>query len=212
MKIYHGTTSKYIPKILSKGILPRKKTHNSNWNGSVVSKENFVYLTTAYPIYFALNTCMNGDDLAIIEVDVDTADLYPDEDYIAKCLKYNDPRFREIDLRAINPMINLEDYKEYWEASLKYNGLVCIKRVKKKEIIRHVIIPHKEINIIINAGADSIPIPMNYLVCGLYYKECIRILFDGGLDKLKKFIQQKNFDKYIVKSLQENNINGKRKV
>jgi hypothetical protein len=199
MKLYHGTSIRYLREIIKNGLLPRNETGNSNWEGDIKSKTGFVYLTTAYPVYFAMAICKEKEDLVIIEVNVDTDELYPDEDYIAQCLKKHDPELKHIDLKEINPLVELECYRKYWKDSLERNGNVCIKGVEPGGITRFQTIPHDDMFLIMATGGDSAPIPMNYFICGEYYRECIRVLFDDGIDKLKEFVRQKSLINFLPK-------------
>ena len=52
MILYHGTTARHLHAIQQHGLLPRRITSESNWSGNVPSKEEFVYLTDAYPVYY----------------------------------------------------------------------------------------------------------------------------------------------------------------
>lgn len=52
--LYHGTSSKYLPSILREGIKPRKLTRQSNWKTTIESRNDMVYLTNAYALYFAI--------------------------------------------------------------------------------------------------------------------------------------------------------------
>jgi len=208
MKLYHGTSSRYLDDILKNGIRPREQTGNSNWKGSVISKKGFVYLTTAYPVYFAFSAVDKDADLLVIETEVDEKNLYPDEDYIAMCLHKHDEKFKHMDLKDVNKFVNPEEYKEYWEASYKHNGNVCHKGIiKSSQIVRHVIIPRDEFGVIMSIGGDSMPIPINYMIQGELYRNYMKVLFNKGLDGIKKALQkqQKKYEK-MFKEAQLNRI------
>lgn len=118
--LYHGTSFSNADKIEAEGF----KQAKSNWEGDVVSKKGFIYLTSAYSVYFGACASKEGDKLAsIIQVEVDERDLYPDEDYIAWKFKF------------ANPDIELEDYKRYALESLNRLGNVSIKLGSKIDII-----------------------------------------------------------------------------
>jgi hypothetical protein len=53
MRFYHGTSARRLTTILKDGIRPRLKTA-SNWE-KMPSRPDMVYLTVAYPLYFAMN-------------------------------------------------------------------------------------------------------------------------------------------------------------
>lgn len=92
MKLYHGTSSRYLKKILKNGLLPRTVTNNSNWD--TMSGDDRVYLTTAYAPYYAIQSCKRKSDKPII-VEIDTNDLdmlnlIPDEDYMEQVSRGHD--------------------------------------------------------------------------------------------------------------------------
>lgn len=189
MKLYHGTSSRYLKSILENGLLPRNESGVSNWKGHVVSKEGFIYLSDAYPVYFACQATKADDDLLIIEVEVEKQDLYPDEDFVARWMKYNFPRFAKMPLAEINSYVDMEAKQNLAEISLQLNGNVAIKSVPSHRICRHVIIPfsskesrRRTIMSVLSIGGDSCPITMNYKILGPMYRNCIQVLFDEGLE------------------------------
>ena len=185
MILYHGTSTEFLPQILEKGLLPRSATGlKSHWNGDVESKSDFVYLTTAYPVYFAMNTA-DGSNPVVLKVKVNKKDLYPDEDFVNNVLqtlhKSNE---------CFNPSINLHNYRYLTLDSLNYNGIVAIKKVDKKNIISHVELQDNYKLLFI--GGDSMPIPMNYKILGEFYRNCMKILFEQGLDAAVEFARNRS--------------------
>lgn len=88
MKLYHGTSDVFWGRIQEEGLLPRGSCSVSNWDHSIESNPETIYLTTGYALYFAINA-MNFDDenpgkkAVVIEIDSDDLDqslLVPDED------------------------------------------------------------------------------------------------------------------------------------
>ena len=58
LKLYHGTSSRFLDRILKHGIKPRGKG-TSQWD-KFPSRPDLVYLTTAYPFYFAIQAIKKG--------------------------------------------------------------------------------------------------------------------------------------------------------
>jgi len=129
MILYHGTDKTYLKNILKKGLLPRKETGKQTYHGTEASNENFVYLSRVHPVSHAYTI----DNLpVIIRVDVDPKDFYPDEDYIER------KTFFETGEKIPMCDIDVANYKELWEESLKYFGCVAIRSVPKKNIVNFI--------------------------------------------------------------------------
>jgi hypothetical protein len=85
-----------------------------------------VYLTTAYPFYFALNTRGLGRAM-VLEIESDELNeelFFPDEDFVVQGLALNKMNFEQIhdDVRA-----NLEVYQQHWKLSIEKLGNCCYK-------------------------------------------------------------------------------------
>lgn len=76
MKLFHGTSAANAEKIEQFGFAEVK----NNWK--VTSKNGFVYLSTAYAPFYAMNANKKGYKLALIKVDVDEFSLFPDDNFI----------------------------------------------------------------------------------------------------------------------------------
>jgi hypothetical protein len=101
-KVYHGTSEKVARAALKSGILRRDVTGSEgNWDHTVPSGSDRVYLTQGYAPYFASQAAGDGEKWGIIEVDLDTIltsgstrvgtrlspwyankDVVPDEDWL----------------------------------------------------------------------------------------------------------------------------------
>lgn len=193
--LYHGTSARYEDAIRRDGLLPRNKTGNSNWDGDVISKEDLVYLTDAYPVYFALNAVDDKDDLLVVEVSVLESALYPDEDFIANLL--HNQHYPDIPLRKINPTVVPQKYKKFALKSLQRNGVVATKSVSPDRIKRFVRLRQSKFNNqLLTIGADAMPIPLNYRVLGGQYRAAMQALFDSGLDAAVK-VMREPFDRIL---------------
>jgi hypothetical protein len=124
MKLYHGTSARYIDAILKNGILTRDVMGTkSNWD-KFQSRTDMIYLSTAYPLYFAVSAMAEGElDAVIFEIDtrrLDRSKFFPDEDFVAQVIaqKENKP------IGAIHEGIkaNLEQYRHAWISSVLHLG------------------------------------------------------------------------------------------
>ena len=179
MILFHGTFTAYCETILSQGLLPRGQTGLSNWQGDVTSKSHLVYLTTAYPVYFACQAAHDLYDLLILKVEVDDDELYPDEDFLAH-LAQQKGMFPGHRLSEINPHVEPLDNKHLAPYSLQHNGIVAVRSVPPERIVGTVVIPSRDRQTIMMIGGDSIPIPLNYRIIGPRYCRAMELLFEQG--------------------------------
>jgi hypothetical protein len=98
MLIYHGTTADRMADILANGLRPRGKTA-SQW-AEYPSRTDCVYLTTAYPFFFAMAGPTTAGKRFVVEIDTDKLDqslFLPDEDFIAQSLFHSTGNTRSQD-------------------------------------------------------------------------------------------------------------------
>ena len=88
MILYHGTSPENADIIMKEGFKPRGETGKSNWDHTLPSQEDFIYLTIAYPFHFA-TAASTGSIASVIQVEVDEDDFYPDEDFIRQGCKFD---------------------------------------------------------------------------------------------------------------------------
>lgn len=94
MKLYHGTSDKYLADIRANGLKPRGKK-KGNWEHTILSRPTSVYLTDVYAPYFAINAVDNPnvEKPCVIEIDTDRIDLkrlHADEDGIEQINRGHD--------------------------------------------------------------------------------------------------------------------------
>lgn len=177
MKLYHGTTAKHLDAILSYGIRPRKETGNSNWE-KFKSRPDLIYLTTAYPLYFAVNATETSKEESALIVEVDTKRLnkkcfYPDEDFIAQVIAHREGRSLEIVQKEVTR--DLEGYQHTWEASLKGMGTCSYQGTILTETIdKYVVIDIKKRPELWLSMTDPLITVMNYKFRGQYYEDFVK--------------------------------------
>jgi hypothetical protein len=74
MKLYHGTSTRYLSSILENGIVPRGRK-KGNWQHTVPSNPKGVYLTDSLPAHFAIAACAKDEPGVMFEIDLDVLDL-----------------------------------------------------------------------------------------------------------------------------------------
>jgi hypothetical protein len=192
MILYHGTSERHLPAIKRHGMLPRRRTGESNWSGNVTSKEGFVYLTDSYPVYFAVGPSFAVEsaptDLLILKVDVDEDRLYPDEDFIAWAMTEGIQGIRQ---EEMNPFIDPQAHKDLWPLSLEHNGVVCTPDVSPGRILDHRVILRSEAELIDELGLEPMPTPLNYQFMGSHYRRCIEALFEQGPEAALSILRQR---------------------
>jgi hypothetical protein len=190
MILYHGTSARHLHAIQRHGLLPREITGESNWSGDIESKEGFVYLTDAYPVYYATEPAFAEEsapaDLLILKVDVDEDRLYPDEDFIVWALAEGNQDVQE----QLRPFIDPRDYKNAWHLSLEHNGVVCTPEVSPERILDHRVIARSEAELIFELGLEPLPKPENYRLIGRHYRRCIEVLFEQGPEAAVRVFRQ----------------------
>lgn len=179
MKLYHGTSSKHLDSILSKGIRPRGR-RKGNWE-SFPSRPDMVYLTNSYAPYFALQSCDKMEKALIVEVEVDETGLYPDEDFIAQVLASQEQR----PLEEVHEEVRegLEAYKHHAKDSLEGLGNCSHKGVVPAGNVRRMCLVDftKRSDLAIMSMDPSISV-MNYRFCGSKYRSVISWLFGDRKD------------------------------
>lgn len=126
-KLYHGTSTHYLRDILKDGLQPRNVTGSTQFEHTLESRDDAVYLTTAYPLYYAANSVRNESGLLLVEVD--TAFLDPelfmaDEDGLAQTRAQWDNLPEHWDLRQVTAYYRDRAHKYRAEETLAALG-VC---------------------------------------------------------------------------------------
>jgi len=135
MKLYHGCPFKHLRSILANGIHPRLDDKESNWR-KAPSRPDMVYLTVAYPFYFALN---GSDRSVVVEIDVKGLDrnrFFPDEDFIVAALaRHGGEEGKELDALHAEARIMLATYQQYWRDSIRFLGNCCYQGVIPQQCV-----------------------------------------------------------------------------
>lgn len=154
MKLYHGTSNVYASRILKDGLAPRSSRTNGNWK-EYASREDLVYLTTAYPWFFAMHTSSNGEvedtKAVVLEIEsslLDESKLLPDEDFIVQVVAAN----KGVPMEEIHNEIrdNIDDWAAVdgtplWQYSLNLLG-TCSHRgpIPRAAITRYCVLDRRK--------------------------------------------------------------------
>ncbi|MEO1497666.1 MAG: hypothetical protein AAFV43_11000 [Planctomycetota bacterium] len=188
MFLYHGTSTQHLDRILAEGLQPRCVTGQaSNWEGDIESKPDFVYLSAAYAIYYAVEAADTPHDPVILQVDWDHLKLYPDEDFIA----YHRSDGTVESWQAEGALVDPSEHKELWALSLARSGNVCTPAVPRAAILGYRAIPIEgNGGLLLDTGVDAIPAESNYLYRGDYYRRCLAAYFEHDLAELPQAVRR----------------------
>lgn len=152
MKLYHGSSTCYLNSILAGGIAPKgERGEAGNWE-KFPSRLDMVYLTVAYPFYFAM--CAAGEtsdrdgehyDPVVFEIESDELEqdlFFPDEDFIAQVLAQQE----KMSLDDVHDYVrdNLENWQDLWKESVDGMGNCCYQGVIPRAAIKRYCVFHKK--------------------------------------------------------------------
>jgi hypothetical protein len=144
-----------------------------------------VYLTIAYPFYFADHVWVEGERLAVVEVDVrDLVErqFLPDEDFVAQL----DSRQRRTPMskeRHAYIRKNLWKWHPLWLNSLNGLGNVCYQgTVPPTAITRVCLVDPKARPLVVADTLEPTISMMNYVLMGDYYRGLVQWWFGDRPD------------------------------
>lgn len=174
MKLYHGASSEMLPQILKRGLLPRGKK-SGNWEHTIESRPDCVYLTNAYAPYF-------GD--LIIEIDTNILHewrLLPDEDAVEQCMRGKDGIEGDYKQRTEVIRNRLDQYvgNGQWKGSLQALGTCAYQgKIPPHAFTRYTVIP-----VSTRMYWDPVMVLLNYRLCGGRYRMQTARLFGDVPEK-----------------------------
>lgn len=176
MKLYHGCSAKDLRSIMTNGLCPRWDKE-SNWKKNP-SRPDMVYLTVAYPFYFAL--CHEGF-AGVVEIEargLDRKRFFPDEDFLTNALTMHDGQ--ELDPQRQGEIrLMLHTYGDYWKESVRFQGNCCYKgTISPYHITRYCIFDPKARPALAEeiSGDPSINLT-NYSIKGKSYRQLVAWMF-----------------------------------
>lgn len=176
MKLYHGTSESRARKIMVEGLKPRGKSGKTNWKHSIESNPKAVYLTDAYPLYFAVQASNKGERWAVIEVETDLLDesrLHPDEDVLEQAGRNYDELPKSWNMIKRTRWYRMRAWENpNWEKSLKFMGTCGYDGTIPPEAITRVVFvdPEKLDGGFSLSLIDCSISLMNYKFCGEKYR------------------------------------------
>jgi hypothetical protein len=195
MKIYHGTSSRFLDRILRDGIKPRGTSKKGNWDHTIESNPKAVYLTQAYSLYYAwcsVNAKKDEPGL-ILEINphkLNPFKLSPDEDFLEQATRQS-PDWAHV--HTLNKKEKWGSTKWFrdrlesnftgpdmlWKTSLKGMGNCCYFGIVPVDAItRYAILP--DMTQWIEWSDPTITI-MNFHILGEYYKALSAAVFGDDI-------------------------------
>lgn len=175
--LYHGTNTDNLDKILEDGLCPRGN-NKGNWEHTIRSRNDMVYLTNSYAVYFAMCSIPKDSKASpvVLEVEVDTKSLYPDEDFMEQATRNNamwQDYFMSIeheDMTARTEYFrdNISEFQDDYTNSLKYLGNACyLGEIKPESIKRYSVLDDSKVW----EHSDPTITLMNYKILGSKYRK-----------------------------------------
>lgn len=185
-KLYHGTSSAHLGKILNQGLLPRAHTGESGWAHTLESRADAVYLTSAYPLHYAANVAKDGAQLLLLEIDTSKLDVelfMADEDGLAQTRAQLDKLPRYWTLEDITEHYRKHAHEYPAEASLSVLG-VCAYRgsIPAAAVSRMALLSASTAAQLILSGIDPTVSAGHYRYLGAQFEASVAWLF-GDLEK-----------------------------
>ncbi len=214
-RLYHGTAGRWLDTILQQGLLPRVKLEQSNgrnsegnWEHSVPSHPELVYLTNAYPLHFTGASLLEDETNGLI-VEIDTTKLdpdrfRPDEDFLEQATRGHDDLDPNMPLAVRNRHYRdrIADYEAL--PSLQHLGTVGYAgSIPFAAIARIMVVETSAIGRLIMLGFDPVISLANYRHAGSFYRSGTRWMF-GDTDliydlpaRLKPALSREGITTYV---------------
>jgi hypothetical protein len=176
MKLYHGCSAKDLRSIVMNGLCPRGDKE-SNWEKNP-SRPDMVYLTVAYPFYYAV--CHEG--LAgVVEIEageLDRTRFFPDEDFLTNAFAKHERR--QLDpQRQEKARLLLHTYGSFWKESVRFQGNCCYQgTISPRYITRYCIFhPTARPELAAEVSGDPVINLDNYSLKSKSYRQLVAWMF-----------------------------------
>lgn len=194
MKLYHGTSTRYLDLLLRGGIKPKQdqdgEEERGNWeHTNFPSRDDMVYLTVAYPFYFAMCAAGETSDRegekyqpVVLEVESDELDqdlFHPDEDFIAQVMAEQEKMSLEDCHNYV--LENLENWQHLWRESVEHMGnCAYMGTVPPNAIKRYCVFRSDQRPYLSMAFLDPSISILNYRFCGEKHRGYVAWMFQDA--------------------------------
>jgi len=201
MKLYHGTTEAIARLALTDGLLPRGESGVETQWPDCPSREDMVYLTTAYAPYFAVCATKEvGERLGIVEIDTELLYddhetengledyLHPDEDFLEQATRSPEsgphlaPFEADMHERTAFYRERLEGFQQHWTDSIQGLGnCAVLGGVPYECVTRIALVDPRKAPHVLQIAMDPCITLMNYQICGNKYRRLTDWLFGAEI-------------------------------
>ena len=171
--LYHGTSEKYLKKIIEEGLKPRGK-RKSNWEEGIgKSRPDLVYLTNCYAAFYASHVSTKKDKPVVLKIEIDTRDfiMYPDEEFVFRTLFGSGKGLSHAEAVEAYNEIDPTEYS-FWREGLQFMGTVSTNFIPVENIVGYAIGDGMEFLM----NCDPSISPLNYRFMGGSYKAYLESL------------------------------------
>lgn len=195
MKLYHGTSERFLPRIRREGLKPRGRK-KGNWKAHP-SRPDCVYLTNSYAVFYA-NACAKGrEKLVVLEIDTDKLNTFafaPDEDFLEQANRGRDNISGGMTVRSKWYRDNLHNWAGFpledehtkdgpATMSLKFLGnCTYFGCIPPSAFTRIAVINMNPVPQFVLNSFDPSIVLMNYAICGPKYRNSLKWLFGYELE------------------------------
>lgn len=196
MKLYHGTSAKAALLARDQGLKTRKTLRSKgNWQGTIPSNPNLIYLTVAYAPYFAMSSSGDGEEWGIVEVDTDLLDLedmLPDEDFLEQASRTQTLpaewglKGASMEKRTRFFRDHIESFSHLWQASLDGLGNAAHRgKIPKSAITRVTTFDPSQNPSMAMMASDPTISTLNFRILGEKYRTLTRWFAGYEIDPLQ---------------------------
>jgi hypothetical protein len=215
LRLFHGTTAAVADLALTNGLTPRGNGRRSNWEHTIESNPDTVYLTDVYGAYFAFNAQHIAADhgtkttAAVIELRNSStlrANLVPDEDFLEQATRGNPDVIKELgdDMlkRTRHYRAVAREHRDLWPRSLAGLGTVGhLGPIAEDQIIRVAYIDPVKLQWLTMFASDATITIMNHHFCGEKYLRLTEWIF-GKDFTTREWLGAQMFDFLAVNDLE----------
>lgn len=192
MILWHGTSEYAALEAVKHGLQPRRETGETNWDHTVESNPEAVYLTNTYAAHFAICAMHNAPRIPdentrirkrIAILEIDTANLvhgrfHPDEDALEQGNRGKDG-LSHLDMKARTRYYrNIAKKSEDWQRSLAILGTCAYYGpIAPRHIKRVVFFDPRGNRQIAWWMMDGLVSVMSFRICGHWHRNYVRWLF-----------------------------------